>query len=36
MFDGIIKFDQEHKKIENNIKAVKEKMANMVRELLKA
>ncbi|PEL17594.1 Holliday junction resolvase RecU [Bacillus wiedmannii] len=36
MFDGMIQFDQEHKKVANNIEAAKEKMANKKRKLLKA
>ncbi|MGQ7871482.1 Holliday junction resolvase RecU [Bacillus sp. 1A] len=36
MFDGIIQFDQDHKKVANNIEAAKEKMANKKRKLLKA
>ncbi|MBJ8107868.1 MULTISPECIES: Holliday junction resolvase RecU [Bacillus cereus group] len=36
MFDGIIQFDQDHKRGVNNIEAVKEKMANKKRKLLKA
>lgn len=36
MFDGMIQFDQDHKKVANNIEAAKEKMANKNRKLLKA
>ncbi|PEM10752.1 Holliday junction resolvase RecU [Bacillus wiedmannii] len=36
MFDGMIQFDQDHKKVANNIEAAKEKMANKKRKLLKA
>ncbi|EJS62424.1 hypothetical protein ICY_05181 [Bacillus cereus BAG2X1-3] len=36
MFDGMIQFDQDHKKIANNIEAAKEKVANKKRKLLKA
>ncbi|MGW5955080.1 Holliday junction resolvase RecU [Bacillus mycoides] len=36
MIDGMIQFDQDHKKVMNNIEAVKEKMANKKRKLLKA
>ncbi len=36
MFDGMIQFDQDHKKVANNIEAAKEKMANKTRKLLKA
>ncbi|PEI73447.1 Holliday junction resolvase RecU [Bacillus wiedmannii] len=36
MFDGMIQFDQDHKKVTNNIEAAKEKMANKKRKLLKA
>ncbi|TBX83994.1 Holliday junction resolvase RecU [Bacillus cereus] len=36
MFDGMIQFDQDHKKVVNNIEAAKEKMANKKRKLLKA
>ncbi|MED0988319.1 Holliday junction resolvase RecU [Bacillus nitratireducens] len=36
MFDGMIQFDQDHKKVANNIEAAKEKMANKKRRLLKA
>ncbi|WP_242243687.1 Holliday junction resolvase RecU [Bacillus cereus group sp. BfR-BA-01309] len=36
MFDDMIQFDQDHKKIANNIEAAKEKMANKKRKLLKA
>jgi recombination protein U len=36
MFDGMIQFDQEHKKTVNNIEAAKEKMANKKRKLLNA
>ncbi|TKI34389.1 Holliday junction resolvase RecU [Bacillus mycoides] len=34
--DGMIQFDQDHKKVANNIEAAKEKMANKKRKLLKA
>lgn len=36
MFDGMIQFDQDHKKLANNIQVEKEKMANKKRKLLKA
>ncbi|PEZ18710.1 Holliday junction resolvase RecU [Bacillus anthracis] len=36
MFDRMIQFDQDHKKVANNIEAAKEKMANKNRKLLKA
>ncbi|MCC2347188.1 Holliday junction resolvase RecU [Bacillus anthracis] len=36
MFDGMIQFDQDHRKVANNIEAAKEKMANKKRKLLKA
>ncbi|PGY16310.1 Holliday junction resolvase RecU [Bacillus cereus] len=36
MFDGMIQFDQDHKKVANNIEAAKEKMANKKHKLLKA
>ncbi|KPU59567.1 Holliday junction resolvase RecU [Bacillus wiedmannii] len=36
MFDGMIQFDQDHKKVANNIEAAKEKTANRKRKLLKA
>ncbi|SCV20694.1 Holliday junction resolvase RecU [Bacillus cereus] len=36
MFDGMIQFDQKHKKVANNIEAAKEKVANKKRKLLKA
>lgn len=36
MFDGMIPFDQDHKKVANNIEAAKEKMINNKRKLLKA
>ncbi|TXR62109.1 Holliday junction resolvase RecU [Bacillus sp. AY18-3] len=36
MFDGVIQFDQDHKKVANNIEAAKEKMANKKHKLLKA
>ncbi|MBE7128463.1 hypothetical protein FT639_22715 [Bacillus mycoides] len=36
MLDGMIQFDQEHKKTVNNIEAAKEKMANKKRKLLNA
>ncbi|PHC14397.1 Holliday junction resolvase RecU [Bacillus toyonensis] len=36
MFDGMIQFDQDHKKVANNIEAAKEKMNNKTRKLLKA
>ncbi|WP_242298650.1 Holliday junction resolvase RecU [Bacillus cereus group sp. BfR-BA-01424] len=36
MFDGMIQFDQDHKKVANNIEAAKEKMFNKNRKLLKA
>ncbi|EEL37203.1 Recombination protein U (Penicillin-binding protein-related factor A) [Bacillus cereus Rock3-29] len=36
VFDGMIQFDQDHKKVANNIEAAKEKMANKTRKLLKA
>ncbi|MEM5606500.1 Holliday junction resolvase RecU [Bacillus cereus] len=35
-FDGMIQFDQDHKKVANNIEAAKERMANKNRKLLKA
>ncbi len=35
MFDGMIQFDQDHKKVANNIEAAKEKMANKKHKLLK-
>ncbi|PEW84275.1 Holliday junction resolvase RecU [Bacillus cereus] len=36
MFDGMILFDQGHKKVANNIETVKEKMANKKLKILKA
>ena len=36
MFDGMIQFDQDHKRVTDNIEAAKEKMANKKRKLLKA
>ncbi|PEF15672.1 recombinase RecU [Bacillus cereus] len=36
MFDGMIQFDQDHKRVVNNMEAAKEKMANKKRKLLKA
>ncbi|MED2797895.1 Holliday junction resolvase RecU [Bacillus thuringiensis] len=36
MFDGMIQFDQDHKKVANNIETAKEKMANRKHKLLKA
>ncbi|PFJ08530.1 Holliday junction resolvase RecU [Bacillus cereus] len=36
VFDGMIQFDQEHKKVANNIEAAKGKMANKTHKLLKA
>lgn len=36
MFDGIIQFNQDHKKVANNIETAKEKMANKKHKLLKA
>ncbi len=36
MFDGMIQFDQDHKKLANSIEAAKEKMTNKKRKLLKA
>ncbi|EEL50603.1 Holliday junction resolvase RecU [Bacillus cereus] len=36
MFDGMIQFDQDHKRVADNIEAAKEKMANKKRKLLKA
>ncbi|PGA33311.1 Holliday junction resolvase RecU [Bacillus toyonensis] len=36
MFGGMIQFDQDHKKVTNNIEAAREKMANKKRKLLKA
>ncbi len=36
MFDSMIQFDEDHKKVANNIEAAKEKMANKKRKLLKA
>ncbi|MGH1280527.1 Holliday junction resolvase RecU [Bacillus basilensis] len=36
MFDGMIQFDQDPKKVANNIEAAKEKMANKKHKLLKA
>lgn len=36
MFDGMIQFDQDHKKLANSIEAAKEKMANKKHKLLKA
>ncbi|MFE5392526.1 Holliday junction resolvase RecU [Bacillus thuringiensis] len=36
MFDGMIQFDQDNKKVANNIEAAKEKMAKKKRKLLKA
>ncbi|PET93075.1 Holliday junction resolvase RecU [Bacillus cereus] len=36
MFDSMIQFDQDHKKVANHIEAAKEKMANKKRNLLKA
>ncbi|PFU86489.1 Holliday junction resolvase RecU [Bacillus anthracis] len=36
MFDGMIQFDQDHKKLANSIEAAKEKMTNKKRNLLKA
>ncbi|MEW9139515.1 Holliday junction resolvase RecU [Bacillus wiedmannii] len=36
MFDGMIQFNQEHKKVANNIEAAKEKVANKKRKLLNA
>ncbi|AXR20270.1 TPA: recombinase RecU [Bacillus cereus] len=36
MFDGMIQFDQDHKKLVNSIEAAKEKMANKKHKLLKA
>lgn len=36
MFDGMIQFDQDHKKVANNIEVAKEKLANKTRKLLKA
>ncbi|PEI84483.1 recombinase RecU [Bacillus toyonensis] len=35
MFDGMIQFDQDHKRVANNIEAVKEKMISKKRKLLK-
>lgn len=36
IFDGMIQFDQDHKKVTNNIEAGKEKRASKTRKLLKA
>ena len=36
MFDGMIQFDNDHKKLANSIEAAKEKMANKNRKLLNA
>ncbi len=36
MFDGMIQFDQDHKKVANSIETAKEKMTNKKRNLLKA
>lgn len=36
IFDGMIQFDLDHKKVANNIEATKEKMANKKHRLLKA
>ena len=36
VIDGMIQFDQDHKKVANNIEATKEKMNNKKRKLLKA